>query len=334
MLEFMVRRLPPKPSAAFTTYWRFAAERQDIWIRRLRSEQPPWTHDEYLRKFKFTNPYRATDRTSQYLIGKVLYEGPQDPEEILFRTILFKLFNNIGTWQYLTDRYPAVIDAFSVDAFGSALDELMASGRTVYSAAYIMPPTRSSSGGRKHHGHLLLLRRMLEDNLAERLQSCRSMSEAFRSLLSYKGVGEFLAYQYITDLNYSSFLNFSECEFVCPGPGAIRGIRKCFLTLGEYSLADTIRWTYERQADEFAARDLQFTSLCGRDLQYIDCQNLYCEVDKYTRVALPALNREGEPHKVKQRFRPHGSLPRPWFPPKWGINDRLFELAGRRLSDE
>jgi len=87
------------------------------------------------------------------------------------------------------------------------------------------------------------------------------------------GLEPFLAYQYVTDLNYSRHLGFSEMEFVVPGPGARDGIRKCFRSLGDYSEADTIRWVADRQEEEFAARGLTFASLWGRPLQLIDCQN-------------------------------------------------------------
>ena len=42
-------------------------------------------------------------------------------------------------------------------------------------------------------------------------------------LYQYPTIGDFLAYQYITDLNYSTLTNFTEMEFVVPGPGAKHG---------------------------------------------------------------------------------------------------------------
>jgi hypothetical protein len=69
--------LPPsvRPSNVFDTYWRFAAERQEIFFRRLAGAPPPWTADSILRRFKFTNAYRASDRVSQYLIKRVIDAG-------------------------------------------------------------------------------------------------------------------------------------------------------------------------------------------------------------------------------------------------------------------
>ena len=54
------------------------------------------------------------------------------------------------------------------------------------------------------------------------------MGAAFSILAGYPGIGAFLAYQFLIDLNYAARLGFSEMEFVVPGPGPRDGIRKCF----------------------------------------------------------------------------------------------------------
>jgi hypothetical protein len=43
----------------------------------------------------FTNAYRAADRVSQYLIRNVIYQSdlPGNADELVFRILLFKLFN-------------------------------------------------------------------------------------------------------------------------------------------------------------------------------------------------------------------------------------------------
>ena len=39
------------------------------------------------------------------------------------------------------------------------------------------------------------------------------MQRAFELLKSYPGLGDFLAYQYVTDINYSEITDFSEAGF-------------------------------------------------------------------------------------------------------------------------
>ncbi len=105
MPEIWNRLKPPKPSRVLDTYWKFAAERQEIFFKRFRGDNPPFTQDAILQKYKFTNVYRASDRVSQYLIGKVIYNGNYSPEDMFFRIMLFKIFNKIETWELLEDSF-------------------------------------------------------------------------------------------------------------------------------------------------------------------------------------------------------------------------------------
>src|SRR5690606_17361184 len=113
-------------------------------------------------------------------------------------------------------------------------------------------------------------------------------------------------------------------DFVVPGPGAKDGIRKCFASLGDYSEADIIRWVTDNQESEFERLGINFQSLWGRPLQLIDCQNLFCETDKYARVAHPEIQGISDRKRIKQIYRPSSYQKIEYFyPPKWGINDRI-----------
>jgi len=73
------REVPTTP--VFYAYWRFAAERQRIFYRRLQRADGPLTDDSILRCFKFTNTYRASDRVSQFLIRNVIYRNDLPNDE-------------------------------------------------------------------------------------------------------------------------------------------------------------------------------------------------------------------------------------------------------------
>ena len=112
---------------------------------------------------------------------------------------------------------------FDVVAFDEILTRVMMHGTKIYSGAYIMPSRGKHSGAKKHWHHLTLLNAMLTDRVPARLQDIDSMRKAFDLLRSYPMMGNFLAYQYVTDLNYSTLMSFSESEFVSAGPGARDG---------------------------------------------------------------------------------------------------------------
>jgi hypothetical protein len=316
---------PLKPTVVFETYWRFAVERQNIYFRRLRNQPAPWTSDSILREHKFTNAYRASDRASQYLIQNVIYKGDQTASEIVFRTLVFKIFNRIGTWELLQKGVGEIcLSNFSTLQYDGVLSKALDQGARIYSAAYIMPSGGRNSGyKRKHQMHLQLIARMMKDGLPAQIASAPSMSAAFHLLKHYPTIGDFLAYQYVTDINYSTITNYSETEFVVAGPGAKDGVRKCFSDLGGLTEDETIRFICERQDQCFDAIGVRFPSLWGRPLQLIDCQSLFCEVDKYARIAHPEFSGITGRTRIKQKLRPNKNLLNPWYPPKWGLNKHI-----------
>lgn len=330
----IVSRRTPTPTAVFDTYWRFAAERQNVYQRRVQGEPWPWTNDPVIAAYKFTNVYRAADRVSQYLIRHVIYGGDYGVRDTVFRVLLFKLFNKIETWKLLEETEGELrADRFDVKRLARTLDQALQAGATIYSAAYIMPSGPAEHRQpRKHLTHLELLARVLRESLPERLIDARTMGEAYELLRALPGIGPFLAYQFVIDLNYSPHLTFSESEFVMPGPGARDGLRKCFASLGDYSESDAIRWVTESQESAFAARALNFASLWGRPLQLIDCQNLFCEVDKYARVVHPDVQGVSGRSRIKQKFSAKELPLHPWFPPKWGLNEHI-RLPGQPATD-
>ena len=327
-LQVLVRLATAKPTPVYESYWRFAAERQAIFFRRLEGRPGPWTEDPILRNHKFTNAYRASDRVSQYLIREVIYRGDPSINEVCFRTLLFKFFNRIATWELLTQKLGDISwTSYRFEAYDRVLSHALARGERLYSAAYIMPSGGRSAaalyGRRKHRMHLRLLEAMMRDEFPARLVACASMAEAFGLLRGYPSIGDFLAYQFVTDLNYSNLINFSEMSFVVPGPGARDGIRKCFADPGGLSDADLIKLVADRQEQELAALGLSFQSLWGRRLQLIDCQNLFCEVDKYARVYHPEFTGLTGRTRIKQRFRHRAETIDYWYPPKWAINEHI-----------
>ena len=76
-----------KATPVYYTYWQFASERQKIFFARLNGLEGPWTDDEILQKYKFTNVYRASDRVSQFLIRNVIYK---ETYQILLKILLFE----------------------------------------------------------------------------------------------------------------------------------------------------------------------------------------------------------------------------------------------------
>jgi hypothetical protein len=313
----------PIASLIYDTYWRFAAKRQAMFWNRVVQPTGPWSDDPILRSYRFTNVYRASDRVSQYLIRDVQYrpDRSQGPSEVFFRTLLFKIFNRIDTWEEIESDVGSILwGKIDLDAVARVLARIVERGAPIYSAAYIMPAPKLGKR-RKFENHLALLTRMIDDRLPERLARARSLKSVYELLLTYPGIGPFLAFQFAIDLNYSAMLNFDEADFVVAGPGALDGIAKCFVSTEGMRPEELIFLMVERQESEFARLGLKFQTLFGRRLQPVDCQNIFCEVSKYARVAHPNVLGISGRTRIKQEYHPNPKpLLQPMFPPKWNLN--------------
>ncbi len=314
-------------TVVYDSYWRFAAERHRMYLRRLSNPVGPFTDDPYLSSYRFTNSFRVADRVSQYLISEVQYRSDrsQAPSELFFRTLLFKIFNRIETWELIEAEMGSVAwQSIDLDQVSAVLDGAMMRGTPIYSAAYIMPAPRLGRV-RKHANHLRLLETMMEGGLPGRIERAPSLSAVYDLLRPWPGIGDFLAFQYAIDLNYSNMISFDEGDFVVAGPGAVDGISKVFNSTGDRDAREVIHHMVDIQESEFSRLGIDFPGLFGRRLQPIDCQNLFCEIGKYARVAHPEVTGKSGRTRIKQGYGGEGPLPQPRFPPRWHLKVPTFD---------
>ncbi|UWU67886.1 putative DNA base hypermodification protein [Bradyrhizobium sp. NC92] len=55
----------------------------------------------------------------------------------------------------------------------------------------------------------------------------------------------------------------------------------------------------------------------------IDCQNLFCEVDKYARVVHPHVSGKTGRTRIKQKFQANLTPIKPFYPRKWKLNLKI-----------
>lgn len=322
--------LPAPRQEVYDAYWRVAAERQAIFNRRLRNEPSPWTDDRILRRFKFCNAYRASDRVSQFLIREVIYSTAAralPAEDTFLRVVLFRLFSKEGTWAALEDAAGGVTRAtLDPDRLGDVLEDRRRT-QPIYTAAFILCAHDAYGHKAKHRNHLELVYRMFRPGgVGRQLALARSLRAVYEALLLWPMIGPFLAYQLAIDLNYTDHLEFSEDDYTVAGPGALRGIKKVFADPGGRTPQQLIMHMVDHQEDEFDRLGLAFDDLFGRRLHAIDCQGLFCETDKYSRAAFPDL--KSNRVRIKQEYTPTAKPIPLFYPPKWGINDRISRTSG------
>ena len=310
-----------KRQEVFDLYWYFACERQNIFWKKINGDPAPWTHDKILQEYKFCNSYRVNDRVSQYLLKNVIYNGNNyNYEDMLFRIILFKLFNKESTWELLSKNFGDILlKNFNTKKYSIVLENAISNGTKIYNDAYISCANKAFGYDRKHDNHFALLDKMFNiDKMQDKIIKCNTMQDAFNIIKGYPLIGNFMAYQLVTDINYSAFVNWKENEFTVAGPGSLRGIKKCFIDKGTMTNEDIIKYMYMHQDEEFKRLNLNFKRIGNRPLQLIDCQNIFCELDKYCRQALPDL--KSNRTKIKKHYVPKKDKIEYIYPPKWEIS--------------
>jgi len=76
-------------------------ERMCIWKRRFVDKQErPWTKNEILRDYKFTNIYRELDRNSQWQIKNILLDDSLSLRNLIWKLMVFRFFNSPETFTF------------------------------------------------------------------------------------------------------------------------------------------------------------------------------------------------------------------------------------------
>ncbi len=273
-------------------YWYFAAERQEIFFKKFHGEAAPFTKDPILQTYKFCNTYRASDRVSQCLIKDVIYANQTPPEDTLFRIIFFRLLNKDTTWKKLEEKLgaPVSLENFNTKRYATLLEEIKNEEGVIYGNAFILASTHIYGLSKKYENHLQMLHELFVSGKKKHaLLNAKTLEELYIILHTLPMIGDFMAYQIAIDLHYSTVFNFDENDFTVAGPGAQRGITKCFEDTDNKPLSYIIQYMVENQDEEFKRLGIQFKNLWGRKLHAIDCQGLFCETDKYCRVRYPNL---------------------------------------------
>ena len=310
--------------ATLKYYFYFIQERMNIFWNRC-NFCDHLTDDPILKEYKFTNVYRACDRVSQYLIRNVIYKDLNNysPEDILLRILVFKVFNRIETWDYLSQVTDISIETFNVEKISKVLTQRRQK-YPIFSNAYMM--TGCYSGyeniNSKHQVWLQMIDDVFIKNYGlKKVLKATSMATVYNQLRNYPLIGDFLAYQYTIDFNFSPVLNFDEDSFVKAGIGAIRGINKCFSSYGN-NYEDAIYYIHNHfDALQEKYGYTNFRPLPGRKPKLIDLQNCFCETDKYLRVKMPELKVGNV--RIKQHYKPSIEGIDYYFPESWGITEHI-----------
>ncbi|PAV19054.1 hypothetical protein PNOK_0589800 [Pyrrhoderma noxium] len=302
---------------AFDIFWKYTSERHALEERRRRGESEPWTEDELLRRYRFCSVFRVADRGCQFLITEVIEKGPQEDIEILFRVLLYSTFVRIETYEYIQKRLggPPEWRRYEHEVYVEILEGCVReNGVLVTSAFQRFPPKLGQEGA--HKNHLVLLEAMMggpgggdgdgdgdgDDRclLLEKIRGARYLVDVFDVISTFPGSGDFVAFQLLVNLTYTTLVNFNENDFVKAGKGAVFGLKKCFSLEGD-------REEFEGNGNGNRKEK--------RKMTLVDIEHTLCEVHKYTELL---EGKKGHPRKYKAitlDFPREATLPKAWGHP-------------------
>lgn len=257
---------------------------------------PPWTDDPILQTIFFCNPFRENDKVTAYLRDNFREEF-KDKTCVFLGTILLRMFNYIPTMRRLINAgIPQRLGTSpkecrkALTEAGKLLVPLRDAGEQMFGGAYII---KFFNGMRKVEAGLQIM-----GSLAELTSPAdfKTMGDAAKTLIGYKGMGPFYVYQFIGDLAYTYVLKDADDWWTwgfC-GPGTSRGL----LRLRGITTKPNGQ-PFERRIDKPRGWEEQLQSLLVEvnaslkklklpKMHMRDLCNCLCEFDKYNR----ALNNE------------------------------------------
>lgn len=286
-------------------FWNFVCERQNIYYRRfIKKLPPPWTNDEILKTYKFTNVHRSLDRTTIWYhdnIGGYNKNFPNNfnEKDVIFGTLVHRLFNKIETMQKLLPYMS--IKTFDYDKVIYRLEKIRNSGESVWTDAHIVTGVQFGGFSDKLYNIMYLVKMIHDeiDNIHKSIKKCKSLEELYKAARNIQGFGPFLGYQLILDLINTGIMPFSHDDYVVAGPGCKRGIRHVFPKEHQISCENAMMFMRLNQKFFFERYNLKYKYLkkLGGEEKGIhlgDIENCFCEFSKYYK----AYNDIGRPRNV------------------------------------
>jgi len=306
------------PEESVEAFFAYARERHSIYLKRARSEPPPYTDDPILQQYRFTNVFRELDKTTKWF-KEHIREPLRDNVHVLLATVIFRWFNTIRTGETLfcqrdlmSQRTPFE-DYVMVRDLRALRPWLRMQGPPWITGSYMI---RSKDGMDKLDGVLYYIHEfakkedweivataMLHANQAD---GSAHLQFIWEWLCKQEGLGPFLAYEIVTDLSHTKLLDCAPdiMTWANPGPGARRGVARLLNPNAERRMTPTGKMRVVKADAEKCQEIMRHLLEKSSDPQYWplhypqwemrEVEHTLCEFDKFQRVRLG----HGRPRQV------------------------------------
>lgn len=221
-------------------FFKLMHERMMIWKRRfLDKKERPWTDNEILRDYKFTNVYRDLDRNSQWQIKNIIMDDSLDLKNLIWKMMVFRFFNNPETFTFdpkknsisiQTDLFGAPIksglkqadnleelisatkwrngipdyDEYDEDEFSRFIAGVRSTGKNPYTTAYLIN-SQATPGQPRDYCYTRVvvptLHRLIPD-IIKRVQEAEKPEDIINYLIQMPSTALFIAHEFYQDFTY------------------------------------------------------------------------------------------------------------------------------------
>lgn len=291
--------------------YNFIKRRYVIHLRKdVLKKDPPWTTDQVLRDFRFTNIRREHDKESKWVIEHITSNPELSYEDKLLNVILFRLYNKHETAELISMPFKfSETPDWNPEWYRSLFEAALVEDpkRVFFTAAFHtvgMKNTLKKVTGESYAPMRILkfIKILINEGLVDDIKACTNQQEVYQTLTDYNGIGRFLAYQFYVDMTYIAEFPFSENEFTVAGPGCVMGLNYLFEDQDGMSYEECLFWlrdNLDRLFVEELGKDWDakrvFWDLPEEDrcFNVMSLENCFCELSKYIR----AKDGTGRPRK-------------------------------------
>jgi len=259
-------------------------EREHIRDRKEAGLPKPWTDDPILQAYRFCNVHREDDMVTRWITEYWRTPHAEDLD-LWYAMVVARLFNKPETLAAMG--YPVGV-AHSV--LKSHVNKLRSSGNSVFSAAYMLT-THGQAIDKVEYTFSEVLAPLWRQRAHVRPMYGDTLAEFHARLVSFQGLGSFIAAQVVADMKYvTPLLEAPDWHtWAASGPGSRRGLNRVCQRDPQTPWKEPA-W-HATLLELRNALQLKYMII----LHAQDLQNCLCEFDKYERVRLG----QGRP---KQRY--------------------------------
>ena len=260
----------------------YISEREAIRLKKTHNKPKPWTDDEILQTYRFTNVRRMDDKVSVWLLDN-WYTRYFNHLNMVVACTLARFINNPSTLEVIG--FPT---AWNSDKIRQDLRSYRDIGNHIFNAAYMV---RGNDGIDKISAVVDHYCQPLVDDPVS--VDPDSMFRTWSKIKRRYGFGSFMAGQVVADLRHAVKGNWKDKDTWAPvGPGSMRGLNRLLNRPIKYVVSQE-QFLTELTEIIKDCRMKVGNSITDR-MEAHDYQNCLCEYDKYERV----LNLEGRPKQL------------------------------------